>query len=97
MPLKQQFRSKNLQRNPDSKEVYNKIQTKSAYCCSIGSQSEESTKKTFIILAVIRRSVQRVCGPISAALRLGNSEETSQRWRAIGNTVSDLIGQGIEP
>ena len=24
-------------------------------------------------------------------------EETSQRWRAVGKTVSDLIGPGIEP
>ena len=25
------------------------------------------------------------------------SEETLQRWRAVGYTVSDLIGLGIEP
>ena len=25
------------------------------------------------------------------------SEETPQRWRAIGDPVSDLIGSGIEP
>ena len=26
-----------------------------------------------------------------------SSEETSQRWRAVGDTVSDLIGPGIKP
>ena len=26
-----------------------------------------------------------------------SSEETSQRWRAIGYTMSDLTGLGIEP
>ena len=26
-----------------------------------------------------------------------SSEETSQRWQAVGNTVSDLTGPGIEP
>ena len=35
----------------------------------------------------------KFAGPISAALRLGNTEVTSQRWRAAGNTASDLIGQ----
>ena len=39
-------------------------------------------------------------GPISASLRPGNTapfEEMSQRWRAIGNTVSDLTGPRFEP
>ena len=31
------------------------------------------------------------------ALGLHSSEETSQRWRAVGYTVSDLTGPGIEP
>ena len=38
-------------------------------------------------------------GPISASLRTGNTapfEEMSQRWRAIGNTVSDLTGPRFE-
>ena len=26
-----------------------------------------------------------------------SSEETSQRWRVVGDTVSDLIDPGIEP
>ena len=38
------------------------------------------------------------CGPISAALAPGrhSSEETSQQWRVVGETMSDLIGPGIE-
>ena len=38
-------------------------------------------------------------GPISASLRPGNTapfEEMSQRWRAVGNTVSDLTGPRLE-
>ena len=38
--------------------------------------------------------------PISASLRPGNTapfEEMSQRWRAVGNTVSDLTGPRFEP
>ena len=51
--------------------------------------------KSFIILAVIRRSVKRVCG---AHLRvIASFEEMSQRWRAVGNTVSDLTGLIFEP
>ena len=37
---------------------------------------------------------------MSASLRLGNTapfEEMSQRWRAVGNTVSDLTGPRFEP
>ena len=39
-------------------------------------------------------------GPISASLRPGNTapfEEMSQRWRAVGNTVSNLTGPRFEP
>ena len=41
-----------------------------------------------------------LAGPISASLRLDNKapfEEMSQRWRAVGNTVSDLTGPRFEP
>ena len=41
-----------------------------------------------------------LAGPISASLRPGNTapfEEMSQRWRAVGNTVSDLTGLRFEP
>ena len=53
----------------------------------------------FIILAVLRRSVLRVC---KAHLRIiapvGNTdpfEEMSQRWRAVGNAVSDLTTRDL--
>ena len=39
-------------------------------------------------------------GPISASLRPDNTapfEEISQRWRAVGNTASDLTGPRFEP
>ena len=39
-------------------------------------------------------------GPISELLCSGNAasfEEMSQRWRAVGNTVSDLTGPRFEP
>ena len=38
---------------------------------------------------------KELAGPISASLRLSNTalfEKMSQRWRAVGNTVSDLTG-----
>ena len=41
-----------------------------------------------------------LAGPISASLRPGNTapfKEMSQRWRAVGNTVSDLTGPRFEP
>ena len=39
-------------------------------------------------------------GPISASLHPGNTvpfEEMPQRWRAVGNTVSDLTPPRFEP
>ena len=39
-------------------------------------------------------------GPISVLFRPGNTaplEEMLQRWRAVGNTVSDLTGPRFEP
>ena len=41
-----------------------------------------------------------LAGPIFASLRPGNSapfEEMSQRWRAVGNPVSDLTGLRFKP
>ena len=41
-----------------------------------------------------------MAGPISASLRQGNTapfEKMSQRWRAVGNTVSDLTCSKFEP
>ena len=56
--------------------------------------------KSFIILAVLRWSVNELAGPISALMRPSNTapfEEMQQRWRAFGNFVSDLTGPIFEP
>ena len=45
-------------------------------------------------------SCNEFAGPISASLRPGNTdpfEKMLQRWRAVGNTVSDLTGPRFEP
>ena len=59
---------------------------------------QNKKKQIFIILAVLRRRLQRVVGPppkFSAwATQL---QETSQRWQAVSNTVFNLTGPGIEP
>ena len=63
----------------------------------------KSNLKSFIILAVSLECSEACCnelaGPISASLRPGNTatfEEMSQRWQAVGNTVSDLTGSRFE-
>ena len=46
------------------------------------------------------KACKELAGPISMSLRPGNTatfEEISQRWRAVGNTVSDLTGPRFEP
>ena len=52
--------------------------------------------KSFIILAVLRRSVLRVGGAhLRVIAPMGNTapfEEMLQQWRVVGNTVSDLTG-----
>ena len=57
--------------------------------------------KSFFILAVIRRSVQPVCGAhLRVIAPVGNTapfKEMLQRWRAVGNTVSVLTGPRFEP
>ena len=49
---------------------------------------------------LLRRSVQRVAGPASAAYITSgqrSSEGTSHRWRVVGYTAFDLNGSGFEP
>ena len=50
---------------------------------------------------MLRRSMYRVAGPISAAKLLGNtasnSETTSQRWQAVSDAVLNLTRLAIEP
>ena len=64
------------------------FQTISAFSCN--------QNKSSIILAVFRLSVQQVCEVhvciIAPAVNIVPFEEMSYRWRAVGNTVSDLIG-----
>ena len=58
------------------------------------------SKNQIIVLTALRRSVQPVAGAISTSYRLDStesSEETSQQWRGVSDTVSDLAGPGIEP
>ena len=53
--------------------------------------------KYFIIIAVSAEACNKL-GPIFASLRAGNIvrfEEMSQRWRAVGNTVSDLTRRDL--
>ena len=45
------------------------------------------------------KACNEFAGPISVSLRPGNkapSEEMLQRWRAVGNSVSDLTGPRFE-
>ena len=56
----------------------------------------------FFILCSLYYAVacNEFAGPIFASLRPGNTssfEEMSQRWRAVGNNVSDLTGSEFEP
>ena len=51
-------------------------------------------------LYYVRQACSEFMWPISATLRTNNttsSEEISQRWRAVGNTVSNLTGLWFEP
>ena len=45
---------------------------------------------------VLRQSVKRLAGPISAAKRLDNFALNSKKRRRGGDTVYDLTGLGIE-
>ena len=53
-----------------------------------------------MIRAVLRQACNEFVGPISTPLHSGNTallEEMSQRWRAVGNIVTDLTDPKIEP
>ena len=52
------------------------------------SLNRQDQNQIVIILAVSRRIVQRA---------QPSYEETSQRWQALGNNVSDLTGVRIKP
>ena len=57
--------------------------------------------ESFILLAVLRfaKACNEFAGPIFTSLHPGTApfEEMSERWRAVGNTVSDLTGPRFEP
>ena len=56
--------------------------------------------RSFIILVYYAEACNELAEPISASLRPGNTapfKEISQRWQAVGNTVSDLTGPRFEP
>ena len=53
-------------------------------CDGLKAKQKEYQNQIFVILAVLRRSMQRVTRPNTATTRLGySSEETSQRWLPI--------------
>ena len=62
---------------------------------------DQNQIKSFIIPAVLRQSMKRVCGAhLGVSALVGNTalfEEMLQRWRAVGNTVSDLACARFEP
>ena len=64
-------------------------------------QTQECLKSNLSLYSLdYAEACNELAGPISASLRPGNTapfEETSQRWRAVGNTVSDLTGPRFEP
>ena len=67
----------------------------------VNTQTNLSLFFHHIVLAVLRRSVKRVCGAhLRGTAPAGNTapvEEMSQRWRAVSNTASDLTGPRFEP
>ena len=57
-------------------------------------------QKSFIYSLYYAEACNELAGLISTTLRPGSKpsfKEMSQRWRAIGNTVSDLTGPRFEP
>ena len=67
----------------------------------IGDLESNLIIKYFIILEVLRQSMERFGGAylrvITPAGKTDPFEEKSQRWRAVGNIVSDLTGPRFEP
>ena len=62
--------------------------------------SNQSKSNLSLYLLHYAETCNELAGPISASLRPSNTasfEEMSQRWRAVGNTVSNLTGSRFEP
>ena len=67
---------------------------------SVESKSNQIKSNLSLYSLDYAEACNELAGPISASLRPGNTapfEEMSQRWRAVGNTVSDLTGPRFEP
>ena len=63
-------------------------------------QSSVANQMFYYIRCITPKRVTSWRGPIFASLHPGNTalfEEMSQRWRAVGNTRSDLTGPRFEP
>ena len=65
------------------------------FCIFLSNQNNQ----IFIILEVLCRSEEQMAGPFSAASRMGNitPKKSSQRIRAVGNTLSNLTSPGFKP
>ena len=64
------------------------------------SKSQKIKSNLSLYSLYYAEACNELAGPISASLRPGNTapfKEMSQRWRAVGNTVSDLTGLRFEP
>ena len=65
------------------------------------SKKHERIKSNFSLYSLYNAEVcNELAGPISESLHSGSTapfEEISQRWRAVGNTVSDFTGPRFEP
>ena len=64
------------------------------------SKAESNQSNLSLYLLDYAKACNKLAGPISASLRPGNTapfEVISQRWRAVGNTVSDFTGPRFEP
>ena len=69
------------------------------WCYALKSKSKSKSNLSLYSL-YYAEACNELAGPISPSLRPGNTapfEEMSMRWRAVGNTVSDLTGPRFEP
>ena len=64
-------------------------------------QTREKIKSNLLLYSLhYAKACNELARPISASLRPRNTapfEEMLQRWRSVGNTVSDLTGPRFEP
>ena len=78
--------------------IATKIKKKAKYFTSILIQETKSNALLYSLYYT--DACNEFAGPISTSLRPGNTasfEEMSRRWKAVGNTVSNLTSPRIEP